>query len=114
MNNNMDYYIAGVDEAGRGPLAGPVIAAAVILHPDKMISGLADSKKLTEKQRELLFALIYENAIAVSVGRAEVEEIDQINILQATMLAMQRAVNGLAIKPNLALIDGNRAPELNC
>lgn len=110
----MEKYIAGVDEAGRGPLAGPVIAAAVILNPEKIIAGLADSKKLTEAQREFLFAEIYEHALAVSVGRAEVEEIDHINILQASMLAMQRAVEGLKIAPQLALIDGNRSPKLVC
>lgn len=106
--------IAGVDEAGRGPLAGPVIAAAVILNPDKPISGLADSKKLTAAKREQLFVLIMENALAVGVGRAEASEIDDINILQATMLAMQRAVADLSLIPQLALIDGNRCPVLAC
>jgi len=106
--------IAGVDEAGRGPLAGPVIAAAVILNPDKPIFGLADSKKLTEKQREALFILIQQNALAFCVGRAEATEIDAINILQATLLAMKRAVEGLAILPNMAYIDGNKAPQLLC
>ncbi len=110
----MEYFIAGVDEAGRGPLAGPVVAAAVILHPQKNIDGLADSKQLTEKQREMLFELIYQNALAVSVGHADVAEIDRLNILQATMLAMQRAVQGLKITPQLALIDGNRCPILQC
>jgi ribonuclease HII len=107
-------FIAGIDEAGRGPLAGPVIAAAVILNPDKPILGLADSKKLTEKQREKLFDIIQENALAYSIGRADVEEIDRINILQATFLAMQRAVNGLSIPPQLALVDGNQDPKLFC
>ncbi len=110
----MDYYIAGIDEAGRGPLAGPVLAAAVILHPDKKIKGLADSKLLTEKKREELFEKIYLHALAVGVGRAEVEEIDRINILQASLLAMQRAVANLKISPHLALIDGNRCPILPC
>lgn len=107
-----DYWIAGVDEAGRGPLAGPVITAAVILNPLKPIIGLADSKQLTEQEREFLYSLIYENALAISVGRADVKEIDQINILQATLLAMQRAVLGLNIKPHLVLIDGNASPKL--
>ncbi|EKD54637.1 MAG: ribonuclease HII [uncultured bacterium] len=108
------YRMAGVDEAGRGPLAGPVVAAAVILDPLKPIKGLADSKQLTQKQREKLFIEIMGNAFAVGVGRAEVEEIDRINILQATMLAMQRAVAALNVMPDLALIDGNRAPLLPC
>ncbi len=110
----MPYRIAGVDEAGRGPLAGPVVAAAVIFHPEKPIEGLADSKKLTEKQREQFAVIIYERALAVSVGMATVEEIDQINILQATLLAMQRAVLGLPVTPELVLVDGNRSPELSC
>ncbi len=109
-----DFWIAGVDEAGRGPLAGPVIAAAVILPPTFHIPHLTDSKKLTEQQRETLFAIIYEQALAVGVGRAEVEEIDQINILQASLLAMKRAVENLAIKPHLAIIDGNCCPKLVC
>lgn len=106
--------IAGVDEAGRGPLAGPVVAAAVILNPEKMIAGLADSKQLTEKQREELFPQIQEHALAWGIGRADVFEIDQLNILQATLLAMQRAVLALKHLPELALIDGNIAPKLNC
>jgi len=110
----MDYIIAGVDEAGRGPLAGPVIAAAVILSPDFVISGLMDSKKLTEKKREELFELIYAHALSVGVGRASVEEIDQINILQASLLAMRRAVDNLSQMPTLALIDGNICPKLLC
>ncbi|HSW69608.1 MAG TPA: ribonuclease HII [Gammaproteobacteria bacterium] len=110
----MDFLIAGVDEAGRGPLAGPVIAAAVILSPNWIISGLMDSKQLTEKKREELFAEIDAHALAVGVGRAEVEEIDRINILEASLLAMRRAVLNLAIAPQLALIDGNRCPELLC
>jgi len=110
----MEYLIAGVDEAGRGPLAGDVFAAAVILSPDHSIEGLMDSKKLSEKKREELFELIYARALAVSVGRASVEEIDRINILQASMLAMKRAVESLKIVPHLVMIDGNRSPELSC
>lgn len=112
MNNNQ--LIAGIDEAGRGPLAGPVYAGAVILNPAKPIIGLADSKVLTAKARELLFLQIQENALAWAFGRAEVEEIDRINILQATFLAMQRAVASLKIIPYLALIDGNASPSLSC
>lgn len=107
-------YIAGVDEVGRGPLAGPVVTAAVILDPSKPISGLDDSKKLTEKRREQLEPIIKQNVLAWALGRAEVEEIDQINILQATLLAMKRAVEGLAIAPSHALVDGNQAPDLSC
>ncbi|MBV8801830.1 MAG: ribonuclease HII [Gammaproteobacteria bacterium] len=110
----MEYFITGVDEAGRGPLAGPVVAAAVILNPAKPISGLADSKQLTALQREALFTVIIENAFSFGVGRAEVEEIDRVNILQATFLAMQRAVAALSVIPHLALIDGNRSPKLPC
>ena len=110
----MEYLVAGVDEAGRGPLAGPVIAAAVILDPERPIGGLADSKKLSEKQREQLFQEIRQHALAWSVARATVREIDQINILQASLLAMQRAVNGLKRKPHHALIDGNICPKLVC
>ena len=106
--------ICGVDEAGRGPLFGDVVAAAVILDPDNPIAGLGDSKKLSEKVRERLYEQIYKHAISVGVGRASVEEIDQLNILQASMLAMQRAVEGLSLVPDLALIDGNRCPSLNC
>jgi len=114
MEKKRDYFIAGVDEAGRGPLAGPVVAAAVILSPENLISGLMDSKQLTEKKREKLFELIYAHALAVGVGRAEVEEIDRINILQASMLAMKRAIESLKIAPQLALIDGNCCPLLLC
>ncbi len=103
--------IAGVDEAGRGPLAGPVVAAAVILDPQRPIAGLDDSKKLSEAGREALFTLIKERALGWAVGRAEVEEIDSINILQATMLAMRRALEALSPVPDHALIDGNRCPE---
>jgi len=104
--------VAGVDEAGRGPLAGPVVAAAVILDDLKPISGLADSKKLSALRRELLFDEIRAKALCCSVAFASVEEIDQLNILQATMLAMTRAVEGLRLKPHKALIDGNRVPPL--
>jgi ribonuclease HII len=106
--------VAGVDEVGRGPLAGPVVAAAVILHPERPITGLADSKKLTEKRREALDLVIREQAYSWSLGRAEVEEIDRINILQASLLAMQRAVEGLSVTPHHALVDGNHLPRLNC
>lgn len=110
----MYQAVAGVDEAGRGPLAGPVYAGAVILHPEKPIPGLADSKLLSAQKRELLFNLIQENALAWAFGRATVEEIDRINILQATFLAMQRAVAALKIIPQLALVDGNASPVLLC
>nr|WP_267334022.1 MULTISPECIES: ribonuclease HII [unclassified Gilliamella] len=103
--------IAGVDEVGRGPLCGDVVTAAVILDPNKPIKGLTDSKKLSEKKREQLFDVIKENALAWCVARASVEEIDKLNILHATMLAMQRAVDGLSIKPNFVLVDGNRCPK---
>ncbi|MCU5771298.1 ribonuclease HII [Erwiniaceae bacterium BAC15a-03b] len=104
--------IAGVDEVGRGPLVGAVVTAAVILDPAKPIIGLADSKKLSEKRRLALYDQIKANALAWSVGRAEPEEIDQLNILHATMLAMQRAVAGLSVLPDYVLIDGNRCPAL--
>ena len=103
---------AGVDEAGRGPLAGPVVAAAVILDPNNPIEGLADSKKLTAKKREALEPLIKERALAWCVAEASVEEINEINILQATMLAMQRAVAGLQVQPEFVQVDGNRIPKL--
>ena len=106
--------VAGVDEVGRGPLAGPVVAAAVILDPDNPIEGLADSKKLTEKRREALALEIKEKALAWSICRADVEEIDQINILQASLLAMKRSVESLTHQPELALIDGNHCPKLDC
>jgi len=106
--------VAGVDEAGRGPLAGPVVAGAVILDPDNPIAGLDDSKRLSASRRERLFDEIKEKALAWSVASATVEEIDRINILQATMLAMQRAVNALLPTAEHALIDGNRCPELCC
>ena len=103
--------ICGVDEAGRGPLAGPVCAAAVILPEHLQIPGLNDSKKLTDKKRRELFPLIKEQAVAYGIGFASHQEIDEINILQATYLAMERALGQLCIKPDLALIDGNRAKE---
>lgn len=106
--------VAGVDEVGRGPLAGPVVAAAVILDPDNPIEGLTDSKKLTEKRREVLSVEIKEKALAWSLGRAEVEEIDDINILQASLLAMTRAVEGLSVSAEHALVDGNKLPRLPC
>ncbi len=103
--------ICGVDEAGRGPLAGPVCAAAVILPPDCVIEGLNDSKKLTEKKREALFDVIKNKALAYSIAMASEKEIDEINILQATFLAMKRAVGSLEIKPDYILVDGNRDPH---
>ena len=103
--------ICGVDEAGRGPLAGPVCAAAVILPPHIEIPGLNDSKKLTDKKRRELYPVIMEQAIAYGIGLASHEEIDEINILQATYLAMERAISQLSVKPELALIDGNRAKD---
>ena len=103
--------ICGVDEAGRGPLAGPVCAAAVILPPHLEIPGLNDSKKLTDKRRRELYPIIKEQAIAYGIGFASHEEIDEINILQATYLAMERALAQLSVKPDLALIDGNRAKD---
>ncbi|AJJ12662.1 ribonuclease HII [Yersinia rohdei] len=104
--------IAGVDEVGRGPLVGAVVTAAVILDPKRPIVGLADSKKLSEKRRLSLYDEIIDKALSWSLGRAEPEEIDHLNILHATMLAMQRAVAGLHIVPDYVLIDGNRCPQL--
>ena len=104
--------VAGVDEAGRGPLAGPVVAAAVILNARDPISGLADSKKLTARRREQLYDEIMAKALCCSIAEASVSEIDQLNILQATLLAMQRAVAGLRLRPGHVLIDGNRLPTL--
>ena len=103
--------VAGVDEVGRGPLAGDVVTAAVILDPDHPISGLGDSKALSEKRREALFDEIMSCALAVNVARASVAEIDSLNILQATLLAMTRAVDGLAVGPEHVLVDGNRLPR---
>ena len=105
--------IAGVDEAGRGPLAGPVMAAAVILNPAKPIDGLKDSKLLTPKKRDYLFCLIQERALAWAVACASVEEIEEINILQASLLAMKRAVNALTLSPQQVLVDGNQLPSLS-
>lgn len=105
-------FICGVDEAGRGPLAGPVCAAAVILKEDTEIDGLNDSKKLTERKREQLFDVIKEKAVAYSVAFASVEEIEELNILGATFLAMKRAVEGLNVPADFAIIDGNRLPSL--
>lgn len=107
-------HIAGLDEAGRGPLVGPVVAAAVILNPDDMIDGLRDSKTLSEKKRESLALEIRARALAWSVVSVEAEEIDRINILQASLLAMKRAGESLALQPDIALVDGNRCPDMNC
>ncbi|HEY0487986.1 MAG TPA: ribonuclease HII [Telluria sp.] len=108
----MDDIVCGVDEAGRGPLAGPVFAAAVILHPDRPILGLRDSKKLTAERRDELAPLIKMHAVAWAIAECSHEEIDAINILQATMLAMRRAVEALSTIPTIALIDGNRSPVM--
>ena len=105
--------IAGVDEVGRGPLAGPVVAAAVILDAKRPVPGLADSKLLSPARREELAGLIRERALCWALGRAEVEEIDRLNILQASLLAMQRAINALSLPPELVLVDGNCAPVIN-
>ncbi len=110
-------FVCGVDEAGRGPLAGPVCAAAVILDQGIELEGVNDSKKLSEKKREALFDVICENAVAYSIAFASVEEIEEFNILNATYLAMNRAINGLKVKADFALIDGNRVPKdikVNC
>lgn len=106
--------VCGVDEAGRGPLAGPVYAAAVVLKKGQTIEGVNDSKKLSEKKREELFDKIVSECSALSVGTASEREIDEINILQATFLAMKRAVDGLSINPDIALVDGNQTPPLDC
>lgn len=111
---NFEGLVAGVDEAGRGPWAGPVIAAAVILDPWRIPDGIDDSKKLTAQARDRVYQAICENALAYAVGEASVEEIDRFNILAATMLAMERAVAWLSQQPQLALVDGNRAPKLAC
>lgn len=105
--------ICGVDEAGRGPLAGPVCAGAVILKKGQILEGVNDSKKLSEKKRETLFEVIKSESLAYGIGWASVEEIEEINILNAAMLAMKRAVDALTVKPDFALIDGNKTPELN-
>jgi ribonuclease HII len=109
---SLDEIICGVDEAGRGPLAGPVFAAAVILDPARSIPGLRDSKKLSEARRDLLAPLIKRDALAWAVAECSEAEIDELNILQASMLAMRRAIEALAIAPTLALIDGNRCPVI--
>jgi len=108
----LDGLVAGVDEAGRGPLAGPVVAAAVILCPERPIAGLADSKKLTAARRESLAVDVRQQALSWSVAWADVEEIDTLNILAATMLAMRRAVQGLGMMPDAVQVDGNRLPDL--
>lgn len=108
------YRVAGVDEAGRGPLAGPVIAAAVILDPARPIQGLADSKLLSARRRESLSDLIRATAMAWALGRAEVEEIDALNILQASLLAMSRAVSALSQRPDEVLVDGTQLPKVEC
>ena len=109
--NNPGVLMAGVDEVGRGPLAGPVVAAAVILDKELSIQGLKDSKLLSPKRRQHLDLEIREKALAVAIGWAEVEEIDRLNILQASLLAMQRAVEALTLQPTLVLVDGNRSPR---
>lgn len=104
----------GIDEAGRGPLAGPVYAACVVLNPENLIDGLADSKQLSEKKRDALALAIKQQAIAWAIASATVDEIDRLNILQASLLAMQRAVAQLPLLPDLALVDGNQSPRLKC
>lgn len=110
---NMSEIVAGVDEAGVGPLAGPVVAAAVILNPKQMVYKLRDSKILTANQREILYDRIVSKCLAFSVGIASVDEIDQLNIYHANMLAMERAIDGLSLKPDIVLIDGRAAPKIN-
>ena len=110
---SQSILIAGVDEVGRGPLAGPVISCAVVLDPGDPIEGLADSKKLTERKREFLCTQIKARALCWSLGRAEVAEIDRLNILHASLLSMRRAVLGLSLKPGKVLVDGNRCPDLD-
>ncbi len=107
-------YVCGVDEAGRGPWAGDVYAAAVVFGKDTFIDGINDSKKLSEKKREALFDVICEKAVSLCIATASVAEIEQLNILGATLLAMKRAVNGLSVKPDFVLVDGNREPTLDC
>ncbi|NOR80989.1 MAG: ribonuclease HII [Methyloprofundus sp.] len=114
MLSNQAHIIAGVDEVGRGCIVGPVIAAAVILDPAQPISGLTDSKKLTAKKRELLAVTIKQQALAWSIARAEPSEIDNINILQASLLAMKRAVQSLTIQPTWLKVDGNQYPDITC
>ncbi len=110
--NQSGIHMAGVDEAGRGPLAGPVVAAAVILDPENPVEGLADSKKLSAKKRAVLELSIKEKSICWALGRAEIDEIEELNILHASMLAMKRAVESLDIIPEMVLIDGNRCPDI--
>lgn len=105
-------FVAGVDEAGRGPLAGPVVAAAVILDPARTVEGLRDSKKMTGRQRDAAFETLHRHAIAIGVGQADSREIDELNILHATMLAMRRAVDALGCRPSSVLVDGNQCPDL--
>jgi len=115
MNCSLGHYCAGFDEAGRGCLAGPVIAAAVVLPSDiAALKGLTDSKRLTPKKRELLARLIRQHAVSWALGRSDPSEIDRINILRASLLAMRRAHDGLTIAPDLGLVDGKQAPELPC
>ncbi|MCC5855321.1 MAG: ribonuclease HII [Idiomarina sp.] len=111
MTDTSLIYVCGADEAGRGPIAGPVVAAAVILDPKRPIDGINDSKKLSEKKRNALSLLIKENALAWAIAQCDVDEIDNLNILQASLLAMQRAIESLSVKPELALIDGNKLPK---
>ncbi|MGY6276858.1 ribonuclease HII [Methylomonas sp. MgM2] len=113
-SDNQKRRIAGIDEVGRGCIVGPVVAAAVILDPDQAIAGLTDSKKLSEKQRSLLAAEIKAKALCWAVARAEASEIDRINILQATFVAMQRAFGQLSVRPDYVLVDGNRLPDIDC
>ena len=110
----VEGVLAGVDEVGRGPLAGPVLAAAVVLDPKRPVKGIRDSKALTPRQREELAGEIRERALAWAIGRADVDEIDRINILRATLVAMRRAVAGLGVMPTVAYVDGNMAPNLSC
>ncbi len=112
-NKGDTLLVAGVDEVGIGPLAGPVLACAVILDPDQPIAGLADSKSISEKRRQALAEEIQQRALSVSLGRASVEEIDELNVLKASHLAMRRALAGLSIKPDHVLVDGNKLPEMD-
>jgi ribonuclease HII len=112
-NSNSIRYVAGVDEVGIGPLAGPVLACAVILDPAQPIEGLADSKSISEKRRQALAEEIQQRALSVSIGRASVEEIDQLNVLKASHLAMRRALAGLSLEPDHVLVDGNKVPEMD-
>jgi len=114
LNVSTSSIIVGIDEAGRGPLAGPVVAAAVILDPNHDIEGLTDSKLISEKKRQFLYDAIIQKALAYGIGSASPEEIDQVNILQATFLAMRRAKQALCVTPTLALVDGNQDPMLGC